>query len=239
MSLFEKFSVSYGIEQAKKRKKEFLTASMKPEIFNDNGSRKDVLTEEIIENLLSYGYNISQIMTAYKIYKFSTLDEAIFFLMRDPESKKFNHRFYVNEVNKESIQGLNGFRIAKESLCFFCNEKIDDHIENYLSEQFEENNKINFEEIKDTSFNLDRSNNILNNPEKGPFEKNSVLKLKIFKNIEISKENLDMFDNPDVCSICFDEVLEEGNSFKFACGHRFCRKCISNHLNVNINTGKV
>ena len=239
MSLFEKFSVSYGLEQAKKRKKDFLTTSMKPDLYNDNGSRKDVLTEEIIDNLLGYGYNISQIMSAYKIYKFSTLDEAIFFLMRDPETKKFNHTFYLNEINRESIQSFNGFKIAKESLCFFCNEKIEDHMENNSLEQFEENNKINFEENKDTSINLDRSNNILNTPENRLFEKKFTTKLKIIKNIEIPKENLDLFDNPNVCSICFDEVLEDANSFKFTCGHIFCKKCISNHLNININNGKV
>jgi hypothetical protein len=57
--------------------------------------------------------------------------------------------------------------------------------------------------------------------------------------VDIPKETLDLFEDPNVCTICFSERIEENNKAQFSCGHKFCRLCVINHLIININNGKV
>jgi hypothetical protein len=57
--------------------------------------------------------------------------------------------------------------------------------------------------------------------------------------VDIPKETLDLFEDPDVCTICYSDKIEENNKAQFSCGHKSCRLCVINHLNININNGKV
>jgi exoribonuclease R len=245
MSLIKKFSVGYSIEKSKKRKRENYESTLKSALNNDDQIKKEFLSEEVVEPLLNFGYSISQIMKAYKIYKFSTVDEAIYFLMRDPETKKFNHRYIPPDISKE----YDSLDIPKvnENLCFLCNEKIEDHIYHDLEEKdfrgvehpIKENRNHISEEINDTTFNLDKSNIVLKTQETGLMEKKSNRVINKIKKIEIPQSQIDLFEDPNICTICFDEILGESNSVKFTCGHKFCKNCVTHHLNVNINSGKV
>jgi len=47
---------------------------------------------------------------------------------------------------------------------------------------------------------------------------------KINRNINIDKETLDDFEDPNICRICFSEKLEVNNKVELGCGHKFCQK---------------
>ena len=57
--------------------------------------------------------------------------------------------------------------------------------------------------------------------------------------IEIPPETLELFEDPEVCRICFAEKMIGNNKAEFACGHMFCRKCVANYLTNCISDGKV
>jgi len=247
MSLIKKFSVGYSIEQSKKRKREHNDTTVKAALYSEDKTRKEVLSEEIVEPLLSFGYSVAQIVKAFKIYKFTTVDEAIYFLMRDPETKKFNHRFIKTELRNDF--NSHGFKIINEvGLCFLCNEKIEDHIYSDVDEgefkiELGHNNFRNRfveNEMKNTTFRGDKTNApILKTLDGVDVIKSPKHRINELKHIEISKNTLDLFENPDVCRICFDAVLDNNNSVKFNCGHAFCKNCVVHHLTVNIKSGKV
>ena len=57
--------------------------------------------------------------------------------------------------------------------------------------------------------------------------------------INIDKETLLAFDDPEICTICFENKLNRENSTEFSCGHKFCKICIKAHLTTNIINGRV
>jgi hypothetical protein len=128
---------------------------------------------------------MQQVMIAFKIYKFYTIDHAIHTMTRDTESNKFLHKF----ISSNNIQ------------CDICSEDIKDHIE-YIEDTV----------VQPKSINL------------------SVINVQL---------DPDMFDEPDMCKICFANKLSETNQIKFDCGHEFCKDCVINYLRTKITNGKV
>lgn len=367
MSLINFFRIGYQIEKDNSR-----DIYNKYQIGNLNSEvsiTKNNLSQSVIENLLKFGFNLDQIMKAHKIYMFNNLDEAIFIMMKDNETGKYNHKFILNEkknnlinkkdsndnaVNNNLIIEMNQFdknsylNIMKT--CFICgglnNEHVDyefkeikleivdnhncndksnnnnnhkniiiDDIKNDVSEnnQSISNSKINLNQIienenenegiskiisKRNIKNIDNDNNINkvvdnNNKEvegaddeedekveeyedvveeeKGEEKinklelisiedlnkqnnsnrintastnnistiknKKALMKSEIF--IHIDRETLASFDDPKICTICFD-VKNNGRNFtEFSCGHQFCNICIKFYLTTNIINGKV
>lgn len=67
--------------------------------------------------------------------------------------------------------------------------------------------------------------------------KNPLLRSDI--QIHIDKETLLDFDDPEICTICFSNKLNNKNYNEFSCGHKFCKDCIKAHLTTNIINGRV
>jgi hypothetical protein len=164
-------------------------------------SAPKVLTDDIYEALMKFGFDIDQIVIAFKVYNFITVDEAIITMMRDPETNKYNHNFLKSFDNNEGY-----VRIPINSdKCLICDDIHASHID--------------FD---------DHSKDTLDNPRK-----------EIIENVEIPKETLDLFDDPNICRICFGEKIGISNKALFSCEHVFCRNCVYNYLTNNINSGKV
>ena len=82
--------------------------NLKNNIFNSSsisrGSYSEVknkgnLRPEVIEKLLLFGFNIDQILTTHKIYKFMEVEEACNLMIRDPDTNLYNHEFITDEAN--------------------------------------------------------------------------------------------------------------------------------------------
>jgi hypothetical protein len=187
MSLVNRFSVSYSMEKAKRRSQN-LNQTNKIQL-NPDGPK--VLTDELAEALMKFGFDIEQIITAFKIYKFTTVDEGITIMMKDPETNKYNHKFLKSYDNEGYVR----IQVNSDG-CLICGDKHILHID------YDE--AIIKEEILDNT----KSNIPLNG---------------ILDKVDIPKETLDMFDDPDVCRICFAEKVGISNKALFSCEHVFCR----------------
>jgi hypothetical protein len=233
------------MEKANKKKQENLDTTTKVQLNNEK--YKEFLSEDVVKPLLNFGYDLDQVMMAFKIYNFTTVDDAIHILMKDPETGKFHHRFINNtERNNEGYEGVKG------SLpCMICGEEMILHIDYDTGNQNSKDIRLDLgmqkrheEEQKDITAQIDKTNQNLKtslnisivNDTKINSERKNQLKIKL---VEIPKETIEMFEDPDVCKICFGEVVKESNKAQFACGHSFCKTCVTNHLTVNINNGKV
>ncbi len=49
----------------------------------------------------------------------------------------------------------------------------------------------------------------------------------------------DVFDDPDLCQICFETKLNSNNKVMLMCKHEFCYNCINGYLRNKINNGVV
>jgi hypothetical protein len=249
MSLFKRFSVSYKMEQASKKKpnstiqETSMKFSMHP---NDKLPVREFIGEDLLKPLLGFGYDLDQIMMAFKIYRFASVDEALMILMRDSETGKFNHRF-LNQ-----IMGEDGYEDTRSVNCYLCGESRKDHVDLDIDLthsrdaqlDVDTNHKLQKDDqMKETSFEHERSNlpMIKTSDQSGLLEQklNSNRKKLNIQQIDIPKETLELFEDPEVCRICFAEVLNSTNKAQFACGHKFCKTCVTNHLAINITNGKV
>jgi hypothetical protein len=66
---------------------------------------------------------------------------------------------------------------------------------------------------------------------------------QVGKNLNMSVINIqfnaDIFDDPDMCKICYANKINEVNRVKFDCTHEFCKDCVINYLRMKIMNGKV
>jgi hypothetical protein len=203
MSLVNRFSVSYSMEKAKRRSQN-LNQTNKIQI---NPEVPKVLTDDLAEALMKFGFDIDQIVIAFKVYKFTTVDEGIITMMKDPETDKYNHKF-LNSFNSEGYVRI-PFNSDK---CLICGDIPQSHIDNEHHTTF-----------KDDTRDVSK----INTP-----------RISIEK-VNIPKETLDQFDDPDICRICFAEKIGISNKALFSCEHVFCRNCVFSYLTNNINSGKV
>lgn len=307
MSLINKFTIGFNLDKAR-RKSMFETnnTSFKMNQISQDPNRQ-VLSQELVEILISFGFELKQIMIAFKEYKFINIDEACHYLMKDNETGKYNHRFIRGE-NDENSRYSN----LKNNVCIICGNDPIEHFDfnidskrlyglsakqedknfnninfkadmrrsnsdnnKYIISEYNSNYALKEENHKDMSSNLmniqDKSmdkisnlnlgnseniDNINNNVKINPNlptdihnnmneSQNHLLK-KIYKpnnvpniKIEIPPETLDLFEDPDICRICFAEKMTQNNKAEFACGHKFCRKCVTNYLKNSITNGKV
>jgi len=307
MSLINKFTIGFNLDKAR-RKSMFETnnTSFKMNQMSEDPNRQ-ILSQELVEILISFGFELKQIMIAFKEYKFINIDEACHYMMKDNETGKFNHRFIRGE-NDENPRYSN----LKTNVCIICGsdptEHFDFNIESrrlnglaakqddknfnnnhfkaemrrsnsdnnkYIMSEYNSNYNLKGENNKDMSSNLmniqDKSMDKISNLNIGNSENidnienngknNQNLPTDIHNNmnesqnhllkkvekpnnvanikIEIPPETLDLFEDPDICRICFDEKMTQNNKAEFACGHKFCRKCVTNYLKNSITNGKV
>jgi hypothetical protein len=367
MSLMNYFTIGYQIEKENSRIS-YLNKYQRGNLQSE-GPIKNNLSQSIVENLIKFGFNLDQIMTAHKIYKFKNLDEAIFVMMKDNETGKFNHRYIKKEnqniSNKSESNGNNNIihldindinknvYLNLKETCFICNELSNEHVDydfkeiklvldldndknnknndnnnnknnknyknyknyknrndidisqnnqydsnckinldkenisknlfidinnNYINNnnkieidisknndnyndnddninninKIEENNsKLNNDEgeenikndknkkdnVYDVDFTKQINSNILDNTRNNNNKKKLLMRSEIIINID--KETLLSFEDPDICTICFNNKLIGKNFIEFSCGHKFCKTCIKSYLTTNIINGNV
>ena len=235
MSLLNRFSVSGNMEKAnrKSRDRENQNSTVQIPINLENRQiNREIIWEDIIEPLLLFGYSLEQVMIAFKIYKFQTVDEAIYIMMRDPETGKYCHRFQKTEIKNLDYEKVAG----AYSECQICYERREEHI-NYDGPD-REDTKLDVAQFKNTDYDT-----TLTNPNKQSSvvlnESKSQRKALLQPEIHIPKDTLDSFEDPEICRICFAEKASGETKAQFACGHKFCKACVNNHLLTNINNGKV
>ena len=195
MSIIDSFSLEYRFNKKPKKKfstrfsrinRDFTVENKSSNInsinINNNNLKQlarnkttisgKIISVRLLDQLTSLGYNIDSIMALAKQNKFNTVEEALEFLERDPDTNLYNHYFcpYNNSLNN--------------SKCRICGNTFDEHINeeesgnkllNQSNEQYfsiKENNivieeeKIINQSIKDNnskSFNLNSNNNSIKN----------------------------------------------------------------------------
>ena len=327
MSLLNKFILGFNFKERRKSLQLKNNSTLKCK-DNQKVSQKQVLSQELVVILITFGFEFKQIVTAFKEYKFTNIDEACYVLVKDGETGKFNHRFISNEIfgianyqnidlcvickgdatehtdfdieSKMLVSGSNNFfskkilfksktnlqRInlnmisdynsnvkLKDNLNPEINLKIhnadlssdisvynqDKSIDKFFNlDRDKHNNYIGNSKINDNLEQLnkktnqvdqiDNNDNIPKTKEKNILEDKSksfnpseLVKPRKIPNvkIEIPPETIDLFDDPNVCRICFAEKMRENNRAEFDCGHMFCRKCVTRYLRYCIMNGKV
>jgi hypothetical protein len=133
---------------------------------------------------------MEQIMLAFKTYQFNTIDDAIYYMMFDTDTRKYLHVYSKIAAGKD------------EHKCGICGGRQTDH--------------INIEDGTSQAH------------ERFPYKK-----------VEIAREVLNDFEDPNTCQICFDSNLKLVSKTSFDCGHQFCNSCIKKYLTTNIINGKV
>lgn len=164
---------------------------------------------------------MDQICFAFKIYKFSTVEEAVSIMMKDPESRLYPHSFY----------NMNG-------VCAICSGRINEHIVNLDNTTFIKDEEVVLD-VTDRKLFSDRSQ-IMNKNMSGNGINGNVKYPKFNKiELDLPKETLNDFDNPQVCKICFAEKLKQIPIAKLECNHNFCNNCIMKYLENKIKNGNV
>ncbi len=128
MSLLNKFSVSYNLEQANKKKHHHRNPELSKTAIKINGIRN-----QVAQNLIELGYDIEILMMLLKIHPFTTVDEALNLLSKDSDTHLYNHKYY--NPNKSNSK----FNIIDES-CKICQGKKNEHIDDSLIENDIQNN---------------------------------------------------------------------------------------------------
>ena len=110
------------------------------------------LSPDLIKSLIIFGFDINEIILAHREYKFTEIEEACFFMMRDPETNLYNHKFMPKGGQKENIDDPEKSEPLK---CRICKGKSSEHIKIETIET-KENDK-NF--FNDKGFSLLKAQN--------------------------------------------------------------------------------
>ena len=92
------------------------------------------------------------------------------------------------------------------------------------------------------NINIENSNNIDNNKNiiiNNNNDENINIKIPTYCKIEIPKETLESFQDPDICPICYANKVNKNNIAQKNCKHKFCDKCITTYLTQKIINGEV
>ena len=202
----------------------------------------------VISDLCEMGYDIDSLSLLLENHKFNTVDEAINLFSINPLTKKYNHKFY---------------KLKKSEKCGICNDKYETHnncdsnekneiiIPPKLSNNYNSNTAktLNLED----SYRIDtelKPFNISNNKINKNNQKQKPRRLKtnksnksnksdfIYGKIKISAETQKLFENPNICTICYEKLINK-NNISHLCNHFFCDNCIKTYLTNKIISGNV
>ena len=179
----------------------------------------------VINDLCEMGYDINSISYLLEEYKFSNVDEAINFFSKNKITNKYNHKFYP---------------LKRKSYCGICKDNIENHENiNYYTIDSNSNYNLNTNNSNENSYRIES--------EIRPFTisinsiKSNHLHHKTdinYNNIKISKETQSLFDNPNICTICYENLINK-NNVSHLCNHFFCDKCMKTYLTYKIKNGDV
>ena len=182
MSLLNKFSVSYNLEQANKKKHHHNENSE----LSKTAIKKNGLRNEVAQDLIELGYDIDILMMLIKIHPFTNVDEALNLLSRDPDTHLYNHKYYNPKVNSK-------LNIINEP-CLICQGKKKEHInEDDLDIEFNNNNNFQNEknEIQNelnTISNIKNNSNVNNNSNNISKKQSKEIKNNISINSKINNQ---------------------------------------------------
>ena len=225
MSLLNKFSVSYNLEQANKKKHHHRNPELSKTAIKINGIRN-----QVAQNLIELGYDIEILMMLLKIHPFTTVDEALNLLSKDSDTHLYNHKYY--NPNKSNSK----FNIIDEP-CKICqgkkNEHIDDSlIENDIQNNISKNNSYdNPNELNLINKNIN-NNTLTNNNENNctNLKKSSTKELK--NNISINSK----IKNDSSQTLLFNQ--ENNNKNSLIQSNKILNSGIINNNNNNNNNSK-
>ena len=202
----------------------------------------------VISDLCEMGYDIDSLSLLLENHKFNTVDEAINLFSINPLTKKYNHKFY---------------KLKKSEKCGICNDKYETHNNCDINEKKEIiippklSNNYNSNTAKtlnlEDSYRIDtelKPFNISNNKINKNNQKQKPRRLKtnksnksnksdfIYGKIKISAETQKLFENPNICTICYEKLINK-NNISHLCNHFFCDNCIKTYLTNKIISGNV
>ncbi len=235
MSLIDKFTPRILNDEKDKLKDNNLLLNVK--YINRTGFAN------VINDLCEMGYDIDSLSFLIEKHKFNNVDEAITLLSINPLTKKYNHNFY---------------KLKKNDNCGICNDKYERH-NNYNIKKKNEiiipplySNNYNSNSAK--SFNSEDSYRIdtelkpfnvkttkINKENKKPRRLKSNKSNKsdfIYGKIKISAETQKLFENPNICTICYENLINK-NNISHLCNHFFCDNCIKTYLTNKIISGNI
>ena len=147
MSFIESFSIGYKLRKEKLKKTIDNCIEKQSKISKSNNylrtrtfTRKGNLSAQLAQKLVSLGYNIDSIMSLMKIHNFSTVEEALNLLERDPVTKLYNHYFFPQKLSNMTLVKTKSEEIILKvnksksktidiKLCRICGGAKNEHID--------------------------------------------------------------------------------------------------------------
>ena len=139
MSIIDQFSIGYRLKHQNKPKGNLnkftnITKMSKKVRATKTFVRKGTLSADLANQLVTLGYNIDKLMCLLKNHPFSSVEEAVNLLEKNPDSGLYNHYFVKNEnIKKSNIKIKNGSEnlktIDEDEECFICGGKRKEHID--------------------------------------------------------------------------------------------------------------
>ena len=211
MSLLDKFSP--GILQGKEEEEN----ENKIDLLNIKYIQRTGFAN-VINDLCEMGYNIDSLSYLLENYKFTTVEEAINLLSMNENTLKYNHKFYP---------------LKNQSYCGICNDNIKKHETQNLKTETSSNECLDSLNSNDR-IDID-SKLILKSISSYDNNKNMI---KEYGKINIPIETKLSFDNPNICTICYENLYNK-NNISHTCQHFFCDKCMNTYLTNKIINGDV
>ena len=90
--------------------------------------------------------------------------------------------------------------------------------------------------------NFTNDHHIINNTQESYDSKIKLktgVKMPNYCKVNIPKETLKLFDNPNICPICCNNEINKNNISQEHCQHKFCDECINTYITRKIINGEV
>lgn len=204
---------------------------------------REHLSQEDIDALYQMGFSLGDILTCWKIHKFIDVEEAIHYLMIDSQQEEYQKHQTEPYCNSEKLDLNRKIRKKKSN-----NDDFNFQITRRESDAVNMNsNNINnnYTLIRVTQNNETASRNIKTSVISSSNSLISLYKNEIIENIRkrnndiISKIDINSFNTPNLCQICYDNTTND-NNMNFSCGHNFyCKSCLNQYLINKIKNNNV
>ena len=196
-SFFDQFSIGFKFRKDKSKKLRVYNFEKKNKLFRTKTfTKKGNLSAQLAHNLISLGYSLDSIMCLMKLHNFSSVEEALNLLEKDPISKLYNHYFFESKKNYLSqdsksddivIKVNNKPKIKKnagnENRCRICYGTREEHI-NEKDEFNKELIKARKEYEKDQYYECESTN--INIREK------NEMQIKVLERVKTMGNNLNV-----------------------------------------------
>ena len=199
-SFFDQFSIGFKLRKDKSKKPKAYNFERQNKLFRTKTfTKKGNLSAQLAQNLISLGYSLDSIMCLMKLHNFSSVEEALTLLEKDPISKLYNHYFFESKNNflkQESksenliIKIKNEKKIGIGDICRICGGTREEHInekDEFNKELAQERKKIEKDQYYDyESYSFNKK------------EKNKLnMKIKVIERVKTLENNLNINKNKD------------------------------------------